>query len=108
MPIYDYTCTNCGPFTEWQSMSLSAAPFPCPTCDRQSERALSAPYIANMDPFNRIAHQRNEKSADTPKMSSTPSANDEGGSSKHKGHACSGHHGHKHKHGPSRPWMIGH
>ncbi len=110
MPIYEYTCRNCGSFSGWQSMSLSADPKACPSCSRPSERALSTPFIANMDPYNRVAHQRNEKSADSPEVITKAPADHEHRSSKHGGHACHGHghHGRKHSHGPSRPWMIGH
>ena len=107
MPIYDYACNDCGPFTEWQSMSLSSKPKACPDCGRRAKRTISAPLIATMDPHRRIAHQRNEKSADQPEVvRKTP--HDHGACGQHSHGHSHGHGRHQHGHGPSRPWMIGH
>ena len=106
MPMYEYFCIKCGPFSEIRSMARWAAPADCPACGRPSERTISAPQIANMDPHNRIAHQRNEKSADEPMMV-TKKKHDHAACGHSSGHGHS-HPGHAHKHGPSRPWMIGH
>lgn len=111
MPIYGYDCDSCGPFTEMQPMSRASEPMPCPDCGEASPRSISAPFIANMDPNNRIAHQRNEKSAHEPRVSTSPG-----------GHSHSHSHGHGHSHGArrntglgeglrnthTRPWSIGH
>ena len=110
MPIYGYDCDSCGPFTEMQPMSRASEPMPCPDCGEPAPRGISAPFIANMDPNNRTAHQRNEKSAHEPRVVS----------GKPGGHSHS--HGHGHSHGVrrntglgeglrnthSRPWSIGH
>ena len=109
MPLYDYECGECGPFRDWQSMSAAAGPIDCPDCGIPAPRAITAPFIANMNPHNRVAHQRNEKSADQPEVMSRERIDRAGhkrsakpGHHHHHGH---GHHGHQH-HG--RPWMIGH
>ena len=114
MPIYGYDCDSCGPFTDMQPMSRASEPMPCPDCGEAAPRSVSAPFIANMDPNNRIAHQRNEKSAHEPRVASgTPSGH---------GHPHSHPHGHGHSHGArrntglgeglrnthTRPWSIGH
>ena len=96
MPIYGYDCEACGPFTEMQAMSRSSEPLPCPDCGASARRTVSAPFIANMDPNNRVAHQRNEKSADEPRVAS-------GKPPGHR-HDHPHHHGHKH----ARPWSLGH
>ena len=110
MPIYGYDCEAHGPFTEMQPMSRSSEPMPCPDCGNDAPRTVSAPFIANMDPKNRIAHQRNEKSANEPRVVSGKPA----------GHSHD--HSHDHSHGArrntglgeglhnthSRPWSIGH
>lgn len=110
MPIYGYDCEACGPFTEMQPMSRSSEPMSCPDCGNAAPRSISAPFIANMDSNNRIAHQRNEKSAHEPRVVSEKA----GG----HGHG----HDHGHSHGArrntglgeglhnthSRPWSIGH
>ncbi len=110
MPIYGYDCEACGPFTDMQPMSRSSEPMPCPDCGKPAPRGISAPFIANMDPNNRIAHQRNEKSAHEPRVASgQPGGHSHG-------------HDHGHSHGTrrntglgeglhnthSRPWSIGH
>ncbi len=91
MPLYDYGCDACGPFTEWRSMSRSSDPVPCTTCGNAARRIFTAPFIADMDPSNRIAHQRNEKSAHEPKVVS----------GKPSGHAPA-------RLRARRPWAIGH
>lgn len=105
MPIYEYMCGNCGSFKEFQTMQRWLDPYDCPDCGSQSERQLSAPQISNVHPHTRIANQRNELSADQPMtMTKKPREHGAEGSHNHK-HA---HPTSKHKHGPSRPWMIGH
>ncbi len=93
MPLYDYECDACGPFTGWASMSRSSEPMACSNCGKAAPRILTAPFIADMDPNNRTAHQRNEKSAHEPRVVS----------GKPPGHA----HGGAHQ-SARRPWMIGH
>ena len=112
MPLYNYECTDCGPFEEWQSMSQSAEPNTCTNCGEQSKRAMSTPGLALMSANTRTAHFRNEKSADRPEVVKKPKnvkAQEGHGKSKGGGHTHHGHsHSHSHGHGPSRPWMIGH
>lgn len=107
MPLYDYACCDCGSFREWQSMSASAMPVECPACGEPAPRAITAPFIANMNPHNRIAHQRNEKSADEPKVISGKQVRNSGKKRSGAGHNHHGHHGHNHGH-QGRPWMVGH
>lgn len=103
MPLYDYHCARCGDFRAWRGMSEAGDPLDCPTCDAVASRAVVAPNLALMNAHNRIAHQRNEKSAHEPQVVS-------GGRRRPGDHAHHGHgHGHQHQHGVgSRPWMIGH
>ena len=100
MPLYDYCCTACGPFREWDAMSEAAKPVPCPDCGAAAPRAITAPGVSTLSGTRRTAHSRNEKSADEPRVVSRPEGG--GGHSHDQGHA----HGHAHK--PKRPWMIGH
>ncbi|MGA8649835.1 MAG: FmdB family zinc ribbon protein [Xanthobacteraceae bacterium] len=47
MPVYDYLCTRCGPFTEMRPMAEAGLPHKCPTCRKTAPRAfLTAPYLA--------------------------------------------------------------
>ncbi len=101
MPLYIYACEDCGPFSDWRPMSQAADPASCPHCDELAPRTISAPFLANMDPNNRIAHQRNEKSAHEPRVAAREQLDRHG--------AKRGAHGHQgHKHHAARPWMIGH
>lgn len=115
MPLYDYRCDTCGEFREWQSMSRSGEPVPCPSCRAPSPRSIQAPNMNLMAAGRRVAHERNEKSAHEPRVM-TRSELDRVG--KPMGH----HHGHAHGHGSkpkgskgrahvhrsNRPWMVGH
>ena len=114
MPLYDYACERCGEFRDWRSMSQCSDPAICPVCGGVAPRIVSAPYIANMNPNSRIAHQRNEKSADAPEVMNGKEMDRLGAkrAGARGGHDhAHGHHGHAHRrgHGHSgRPWMIGH
>ena len=102
MPLYEYICQDCGPFTEIEKMARASEPMPCPSCEQLAPRGISAPFLANMDPNNRVAHQRNELSSHEPKV---------GNVKKHDhshGHGHSHSHRKAHGHKGSRPWMIGH
>ncbi|WP_423414939.1 zinc ribbon domain-containing protein [Hyphomicrobium sp. B1] len=108
MPVYDYDCPSCGPFSVLRSMSEFELPHDCPDCGTEAPRAiLTAPAIAGLSRARRIAAETNERSSHEPRKS--------------KGHApgcgcCS-----KTKAKPkqdggtamksfpsSRPWMISH
>ena len=109
MPLYDYRCTTCGDFRSWQRMSESADGAACPGCEETATRLVTAPSLALMPNNNRIAHSRNEKSADQPEVA-TRASMDRGQTGKPHGQQCSGH-GHQHSglgHSHGRPWMIGH
>ena len=68
MPVYEYECDTCGVFTALRKMSESAAPAQCDECGCESPRIMSAPRLAVMDKSQRVAHERNEKSAHDPKV----------------------------------------
>jgi putative FmdB family regulatory protein len=71
MPVYDYQCARCGPFTEMRPMSDCDRAQPCPRCARRSPRAfLTAPYCADMSAERRRAHATNERSASAPRTRS--------------------------------------
>jgi putative FmdB family regulatory protein len=107
MPLYDYGCAACGPFREWRSISEWEAKVPCPTCALPAPRLAAAPMLGVLSTNNRIAHERNERSAHEPKVV------------RREGLPRDRHH-----HGvtplikrqfgevqggpPSRPWIVGH
>jgi len=71
MPVYDYMCAECGPFTQMHPMSVCADPQPCPICAQSAPRAfLTAPYLAAMDAGRRRAIATNERSSNAPMTSS--------------------------------------
>ena len=43
MPIYDYTCATCGPFSALRSLSATDDAGSCPSCSSPSPKTLSAP-----------------------------------------------------------------
>ena len=44
MPVYEYLCNDCGPFTDMRPMAECDAPQDCPRCASESPRViLTAP-----------------------------------------------------------------
>ncbi len=74
-------------------MSEYKLPGDCPECGGVAPRILRAAYLNTMAGNNRIAHQRNERSADEPRVERRMVG------------AAATRRGHPH---PSRPWMLGH
>ncbi|MGH2343013.1 FmdB family zinc ribbon protein [Segnochrobactraceae bacterium EtOH-i3] len=67
MPIYDYECDRCGPFSEMRPMAQSAEPCACPECGTASARAFfTMPALATMDAGRRTAHATNERASHEP------------------------------------------
>jgi putative FmdB family regulatory protein len=67
MPVYDYQCDRCGPFTEMRPMAECDLPHDCPECGDAAPRAfLSVPYLASMSSERRLAYATNERSASSP------------------------------------------
>ncbi|MFA6903209.1 MAG: zinc ribbon domain-containing protein [Gallionellaceae bacterium] len=118
MPIYDYRCDTCGDFEAWGKMSASSAPAQCTICGANSGRIITAPSLAILGSNQRIAHERNEKSAHEPKTTRRSSCSCSGA------HTCSGKTSNpsaKEKKAmaktgglemqtkkTARPWMLGH
>jgi putative FmdB family regulatory protein len=68
MPVYEYECNSCGVFTALRKMSESSQPTTCEDCGSESPRIMSAPRLAVLGKSQRMAHERNEKSAHDPKV----------------------------------------
>jgi len=111
MPIYQYCCDDCGPFTELVPLSEYADPKSCPFCGTNAPRMITAPRLAMLDSATRNAHQTNERSAHEPKKSSHghgPGCGCCGGSSK-KIYSGTLYRPDGSKSFPAkRPWMISH
>jgi len=112
MPLYDYECGTCGEFREWRSMSEWEATVPCPRCSFPASRLAAAPKLAVLSRNNRVAHERNERSAHEPKV---VRREDLPHDHRHHGHHRHGvsplikqQFGEVHRSPPDRPWMVGH
>jgi hypothetical protein len=81
-------------------MARSDQAAACPSCDAQSQRLLAAPALSAVSANNKIAHQRNERSADAPRVVQRGELDSHGA------------HGHRHalQQGRNmyRPTMLGH
>jgi putative FmdB family regulatory protein len=67
VPVYDYLCDDCGPFTDLRPMSECDRPMRCPGCDAMAPRAiLTAPHLSCMATERRQAFATNERSAHAP------------------------------------------
>lgn len=70
MPVYDYACQTCGPFTVLRPMAQFRDPHDCPDCGGPCERAfLTAPRLSGMDAATKTAHATNERSRHAPRRS---------------------------------------
>ena len=115
MPSYEYECQTCGVFTEFRAMDERDRPAACGICDGAAPRIISAPNLAVMQPMQRMAAVRNEKSQHEPRIGMKTSCCSTG-SCRHKKGAKAG--AKKTKDGrPAlqsstkknrRPWMLGH
>ncbi len=112
MPVYEYLCEECGPFTEIRPMAEFQSPCECPECAAQAPRVLlTAPNFACMPANERKARSINEASAHAPKTLDQYKASHAPGCG-----CCSGRPSRlvaKTKSGAksfptARPWMISH
>jgi putative FmdB family regulatory protein len=113
MPVYDFTCQNCGDFRELLTIEERNDPVACPSCSRVAHRLVLAPNLSLMNPLRRKAAGINEKSRHEPRVS--------GGHSCDSGCGC-GSSGKIRKNrvaetklgtlqsqkATARPWMLGH
>lgn len=73
MPLYDFSCGDCGDFTAFKSMEGRNEPTPCPSCSEMARRLILAPNLAMMNPMVRKASAINEKSRHEPRVSNSHS-----------------------------------
>ena len=69
MPIYDFECASCGPFSVMRRIADREQPSCCPDCGAQGDRVVSAPSLALMGGARRAAHATNERAAHAPRQS---------------------------------------
>ena len=111
MPVYEYLCNDCGPFTDMRPMAECDDPQDCPRCETQSPRVLlTAPNCFCMPSDRRKAHATNERSTHAPHVCGAGCSHG-AARSKPAGTSASG------RDRPalqtsgkenSRPWMLGH
>ena len=71
MPVYDYQCASCGPFTAFNAMADYAKPAACDACGAAAPRGFNAaPALAQMDASVRRGLAVNERSRHEPRRSS--------------------------------------
>ncbi len=133
MPVYNYTCQDCGDFDLFRSIEDRNAAACCPECQGFAERCIVAPHLALMNRNVRFAHTTNERSRHEPRLStgspSAVAAEEAKALKSRRGHTCSS----GCSHGPAgsksvrqkryvetklgnlqaqkqsaRPWMLGH
>ena len=113
MPLYDYACAACGPFSAYRPMSEFDRPAPCNTCGAQAPRAiLKAPALAMMESGARQGMEVNERSRHEPRLSRSahPSGCGCCGSSQRMSGslARAGRGGAAKSYPGARPWMLSH
>lgn len=69
MPVYDFTCAECGSFRAHLTIAQRNTPTSCPYCDRVGQRIILAPNLAMMNPLVRKASVINERSRHEPRIS---------------------------------------
>jgi putative FmdB family regulatory protein len=108
MPVYEFECAECGAFTQFRNLNDSNRPAECPECLEPSPRVFSVIHLRSMRAPNRIAHERNERSAHAPHVCGTGCSHT---------HARPNARAKKPSDKPalqysakpnSRPWMLGH
>lgn len=108
MPLYDYQCDRCGPFRAWRGMNEAGEAVPCPTCIAPAERAVGFPMLAILPRNNRIAHERNERSAHEPMVKHREELPPAGGHAHPLDPRIERQFGHVHQSHSHRKWMVGH
>ena len=98
MPIYEYECEACGPFAHGRPMAESTLPSACPTCAASAPRVLSATAIASGRGGSARRRDRTEPALVTVKERREPAKKRPVDPLKVKAG----------RHGPDRPWMVGH
>lgn len=112
MPVYEYLCNDCGPFTAMRPMAECELPQECPSCQADAPRVLlTAPHCTTMSADRRRAHATNERSAHAPRPLAEYKASHPSGCSCCSGKpsrlVARGRNGSK-SFPASRPWMISH
>jgi putative FmdB family regulatory protein len=66
MPIYAFTCAQCGPFDVARGVAEAAAPASCPLCSAMARRVFTPPGLAHLAKPVRGLLDLEERSAHAP------------------------------------------
>jgi putative FmdB family regulatory protein len=66
MPLYQFSCENCGPFECWRPLAEASVPMICPECQAIARRVYTTPGLVKTPPALARALYRSEKSAYEP------------------------------------------
>ena len=70
MPIYEFSCADCGSFDMTRTIAEAGEPASCPICGRGARRIFSPPNLALLAKGMRGALDLEEKSAHEPDLAS--------------------------------------
>jgi hypothetical protein len=90
-------------------MSEASEPTSCPTCQTEARRVFSLPGLYRTTELDRKVRNRAEQGSE-PRVQQANHSHEHGQACNHQ-HGKHGQHGQHptaHKHGPTRPWMLGH
>jgi putative FmdB family regulatory protein len=90
VPIYSFSCANCGPFDLTRPMTQATEPAWCSRCGGEASRVLTPPGLAILARSVRGALELEEKSATEPEAVS-----------KMRGRPM------RRTHTPTPPWVLG-
>jgi putative FmdB family regulatory protein len=91
MPVYAFSCADCGPFDVTRRAAYAGAPAACPACGAEARRVFTPPGLALLARPVRGLLDREEKSAHEPDVVA------------HKtGRPM------PHRHEPAPPWVLSH
>lgn len=95
MPVYEFSCRECGCFDLRRSVAEVEAPAWCPVCGTRARRRFTPPWLARLDRPMRRALDSEEKSAHEPAVVS-----------ERRGRPLP--HRHAQGHAAQMPWVVGH
>jgi putative FmdB family regulatory protein len=91
VPIYAFSCGQCGPFEVTRGMAQAAAPISCPSCGGVARRLFTPPALARLSKPVRGLLDLEQKSAHEPAVVSEKTGRPR-----------------PHTHEPTPPWMLIH
>jgi putative FmdB family regulatory protein len=68
MPVYVFTCHECGSFELARPMTEAGSRACCPTCEREARRVFTPPHLARLAAPVRRALETEEGSAHEPRV----------------------------------------